>query len=701
MLVNCPECSSPVFVRSAAIEKRKPQRCYSCKAQLLVGEDGSVDVAVGGDEEALEAKAGKGLTQASPDGPPPKSFAAQATAVVSPNIPAAATAPASDDADATAIVDLSDEAMPLDDEDEEVEESPTKVNAVFGGAITSGEADSPAGGAAAPAPIFLGELDVDAPTSAPNQAWPGTTEAPATPTTQAEPATPSAPATDEAEPEPDWPTMISKTPYAGASGANVPSPTPEERSEPLAPQPTLSSLQSPITPAVQQPLDDPLLAQPTMVSNASTNLAATAMGAETQEPSLPSTLGDPIEDADEPTRVDDTGAAAMPRPADNRFTITGEDSGGEPAAPAEPEQPGNLFESWDQKGTVVGDVPPELLNQARAEPPEDNPALTAATFGLEDSFDSMFGAPGQMLSAEAEEATQLEEAQILEAEEVVDSGPALVTGALLDDEPVVGDLAPMDTAVDAPVPQPPVIQPPGPPPMTDPHAPSLIMLQEQVDEQPPPQQAPVPQDPDDDMPATKVEIPSGEGAPASDEDMLATRVDAPSPSDEAHASDDLPPMLSPDDQALPVLTLDAADEIPPEPASDLEPIREPEISSPYVHTTPKKGGGVVALAAAVILGGALGAGAAFLLRPVDKPTPTARVLLEAGDHLQNERPDDAILILEPLVKEEPDNALALRRLAVAYAAAGRSDDAERTLLRYIAVAPAEDAAEARAALGLE
>ncbi len=48
MLVNCPECSSPVFVRSAAIEQRKPQRCYACKAQLLVDGDGQVEIAVSG-----------------------------------------------------------------------------------------------------------------------------------------------------------------------------------------------------------------------------------------------------------------------------------------------------------------------------------------------------------------------------------------------------------------------------------------------------------------------------------------------------------------------------------------------------------------------------------------------------------------------------------------------------------------------------
>lgn len=52
MLINCPECTSPVFVRAAAVEQRKPQRCYACKAQLLVDPEGGVEVAVSGQRAA-------------------------------------------------------------------------------------------------------------------------------------------------------------------------------------------------------------------------------------------------------------------------------------------------------------------------------------------------------------------------------------------------------------------------------------------------------------------------------------------------------------------------------------------------------------------------------------------------------------------------------------------------------------------------
>lgn len=90
MLVNCPECHSPVFVRAAAVEQRKPQRCYACKAQLLVDVDGAVEVAVSGKlaaappgsaaEDAADVEA-TAIVPASPLGIP-RSFEAEATKVL-------------------------------------------------------------------------------------------------------------------------------------------------------------------------------------------------------------------------------------------------------------------------------------------------------------------------------------------------------------------------------------------------------------------------------------------------------------------------------------------------------------------------------------------------------------------------------------------------------------------------------------------
>lgn len=71
MLVHCPACQSPVFVRSAAIEQRKPQRCYACKAQLLVDAEGSVELAGVGERSAPGPDAPAG-----PAPMPPRSFAA-------------------------------------------------------------------------------------------------------------------------------------------------------------------------------------------------------------------------------------------------------------------------------------------------------------------------------------------------------------------------------------------------------------------------------------------------------------------------------------------------------------------------------------------------------------------------------------------------------------------------------------------------
>ncbi|MHC4832284.1 MAG: hypothetical protein ACYTFT_18370, partial [Planctomycetota bacterium] len=318
MLINCPECSSPVFVRSAAIEKSKPQRCYSCKSQLLVTDNGAVEVAVKGD--------GGGPAASPPPKPasPPASYQAQATQIVSPNITAAATAPQSNDADSTAIVDLSDEAVPIDEDEGEATLPPGRVNAMFSGTISSAEGDTP-NGVPAPAPVFLGELDLDAPESTPNQIAP----APAPITQQSAALT-----TDEPEPDQGWPTMISQTPFGGASGE------------------ILSPAQEPLSafglePAL--PKSDPLLAQPTQVSDASARVAETELGALTQEPSEPSYMGEPAveaptfggalggdlslpgelappEEPPEPTRLEEGGPASLPRVADNRFGITGEDS---------------------------------------------------------------------------------------------------------------------------------------------------------------------------------------------------------------------------------------------------------------------------------------------------------------------------------------------------------------------------------------
>lgn len=88
MLVNCPECHSPVFVRAAAVEQRKPQRCYACKAQLLVDPDGAVEVAVSGKLAAA---------------PPGEAAAADVQQAASPAI-ARPAVPASDDAAATKVL---------------------------------------------------------------------------------------------------------------------------------------------------------------------------------------------------------------------------------------------------------------------------------------------------------------------------------------------------------------------------------------------------------------------------------------------------------------------------------------------------------------------------------------------------------------------------------------------------------------------
>lgn len=692
MLVNCPECSSPVFVRSAAIEQRKPQRCYSCQAQLLVGKDGAVEIAVEADPDALSQKKGEGLLSASPEGPktipskpPPSSEEAQPTKVLDMVAPTPeATVPGA--AMPEEPLDLSDEAIPIEDDPEPTTDNPV-VNAIFGGSVSSGDSTPPTEAVPAPAPISFGDLDVGPVDSAPDPTEP---ELPT-----AEPAAPApAPSTDP-EGDSGWPTMISKTPFAspktgGEDAQPAAQPKPGGQEPPhTAPETTLAAAEPPPrgpdlpTPSPTQPevsaegYDS--IEEPTAIGDPRQPSGGTAAAPEQSAPSWqsPSTQAaatdvhdvraavtlEPSEEASdegeailepepyEPTAVDAEPPAAEPA---NRFSITGEDSSsgsGEPAPTGPPAAPPNtdadvsspfsaamggpvLEGDFLTAGTLVRDVPEELIARARQgeltsddeKSARDGPSGGPAT-------GNPFGAPGGMLGEEPLDPEPLQ--------------PHLTIGEPSEEPTHVAE------------------------PQTEISAPTFAAP-------PSPDAYPLPE-------ARGVATGSLHDPPADIEELEPMELD---PMDEVAG----PGAVS--DADADVATVNY------KPPADAELL--PHDSSPYVHQ-PKGGPGLVAWAGVVVVSIAAGLGAAWLLQPEpSQPTPLEELLLTSADQLEAGEHREAIDRLEAFLTEEPNNAAVQRRLAVSYALAGDRTRAEEAFLRYLEIADdEEDKAAVRTLLGLD
>jgi len=664
MLVNCPECNSPVFVRSAAIEQRKAQRCYGCQAQLLVDDEGAVEIAVAADPDTLREKQGEGLLSATPGGPPP----------ATPKRPAVPSVPASHEAqetkvldlvapipeatvpgvDVTQIMDMSDEAVPIDDDDEAQDPRsttrPQKVNAVFGGTVVSGE-DS-ISGVPSPAPISFGDLDLGPITESPGPELPE----PTAPVVSAEPSAKTETETEtEAETEmdmaADWPTMVSAAAYqkppptdaAIDAQATVDVLAHDEDKAAEEAAPTESAPAAASAPHASWGAD--------AMDNRETSVDAGGVHALTLEPSAASeeavssaenSAAAVLTELPEPTQVDATADTAPPTAAlDRRFSITGDSSesiddalSGEGPAYADVEAPafpagddadisspfsaalgGHVIEEFLTAGTLVADIPPGLIEQSRRV--DEAPAT--------DAGDDFFGSPGGVLGADppADSAPLL---PAVDEQTVVESEPEVIVGSLGEPAADIMELEPLE-----------------------------------------------PLEPFD----AKAALPplGGEGislarAPLIDDDAPA-----------ASTTHDNVPTVAFGLQAPSVL---------------------PHDSSPYVHQS-NTGPGALAWAGALVFGLAIGAAAAWFLQPsAPEPSPSERALLAADEKLDAAEHEAAIEGLEAFLEEEPDHPAVRRRLAIAYAQAGHAREAELAFLRFLEVAEdEEDARAVRVLLGLE